>query len=61
MAEKVLEEAKAVMGNRGGGKSSVVRGSMSPKPIFGPDHSKGTAGTKRFDLGTKSLNRGGRK
>ena len=52
--------AKVLMPGKGG-KSSVVRGGGSSGIIGGPE--KGyemnkTVGTKRFDVGSKSLNRG---
>ena len=44
-----------------GGKASVVKGaSGGNKPIFGPKHAGGTAGSRKFELSEKYLG-GGRK
>lgn len=45
----------------GGGRSSVVKGKGmgGSKPMYGPEYGDRSAGTKRFDIGGHSLNRGG--
>lgn len=45
----------------GGGKSSVVKGGGTPNFAFGPEKGVKNAGAARFDVGSRSLNRGSRK
>ena len=55
------EETKTVMGSRGGGKSSVVKGSSSSGKkggmIGGPQADK-SVGTKAFMIGKRGLKTG---
>ena len=53
-------KAKAIR-TSGGGRSSVVKGKGmgGDKPIYGPESGDRSVGTKRFNVGSFSLNRGG--
>lgn len=56
-----MADDKAMLGVKtSGGRSSVVKGGNGKGFKFGPEHARGTAGTKRFDVTSKSLNRGRR-
>lgn len=52
-------KAAGLMPRHGGGKSSVVKGPATGVLAFGVKDGDKSAGTKRFDVTNRSLNRGG--